>query len=184
MSKSKSKPSWKLVVFIFIVLMIILTLANSGNKKAANNPVVAANQSQPVANKQLPAIGQAVRDGKFEFTLTKIDCGATSVGTGYLTKTAQGQYCLLSMSVKNIGDHSQSLIASNQYLYNATGQQYSADDVATMYESPDNNAWYDNINPGNSVTGTVVFDIPKDQAPVTASLHDSLYSGGVKVSLK
>jgi hypothetical protein len=34
------------------------------------------------------------------------------------------------------------------------------------------------------VTGDIIFDIPKDQTPVTAELHDSAFSGGVKVSLQ
>jgi len=29
-----------------------------------------------------------------------------------------------------------------------------------------------------------VFDLPKDKTPVTAELHDSAFSGGVKVNLQ
>jgi hypothetical protein len=77
------------------------------------------------------------------------------------------------------------LFSSNQKLLNADGKQYSADDTATMYASSDGSgSWYNNINPGNSVEGTIVFDIPKDQTPVTAELHDSAFSGGVKVNLQ
>jgi hypothetical protein len=37
--------------------------------------------------------------------------------------------------------------------------------------------------PGNSLTGTVVFDIPVDAVPASLELHDSLFSGGVTVTL-
>lgn len=66
----------------------------------------------------------------------------------------------------------------------SAGQEYSADDTATMYNSTDTaSTWYNDINPGNSVGGVIVFDIPKDQTPVSAELHDSAFSNGVKVNL-
>lgn len=49
--------------------------------------------------------------------------------------------------------------------------------------APSGSTWYNDINPGNSVEGVVVFDIPKDQTPTTAELHDSSPSNGIKVSL-
>ncbi|MPY81264.1 MAG: DUF4352 domain-containing protein [Actinophytocola sp.] len=39
------------------------------------------------------------------------------------------------------------------------------------------------VNPGNSVKGIVVFDIPKNVEPVELVLTDSMFSGGVTVSL-
>lgn len=39
------------------------------------------------------------------------------------------------------------------------------------------------INPGNQVTGVVVFDIPKNVKLTRLELHDSPFSGGVPVSL-
>ena len=42
---------------------------------------------------------------------------------------------------------------------------------------------WDNINPGNTVNAKIVFDMPKDANPATLELHDSMLSGGVKVSL-
>ena len=35
-----------------------------------------------------------------------------------------------------------------------------------------------------SVSGDIIFDIPKGVTPVTAVLHDSAFSGGVKVNLQ
>ncbi len=87
------------------------------------------------------------------------------------------------VKVTNIGDGAQSLFSSNQYLLNAQGQRYSADDMATMYASPNSSSWYSDVNPGNSVEGIIVFDIPKDQIPVTAQLHDDAFSSGVKINL-
>jgi hypothetical protein len=39
------------------------------------------------------------------------------------------------------------------------------------------------INPGNSVSGIVVFDVLTGQTPDHLELHDSLFSGGVTVNV-
>ena len=48
----------------------------------------------------------------------------------------------------------------------------------------DNKTFLEDINPGNSVVGTVVFDVPKGTKVTELELHDSAFSGGVKVALK
>ena len=176
---------------VIVLLAIIGGAAGGGNKTGNNSSTTNTNETQnaeQAKTESKPAmakIGEPARDGKFEFTVKSVECGKTSVGTNqYLTKTPQGQYCFMAVSVKNIGDQAQSLFSANQKLLNAQNQQYAADDTATLYAAPNGSSWYSNINPGNSVEGIIVFDIPKDQTPVTAELHDSAYSGGVKVSLQ
>lgn len=131
-------------------------------------------------------IGEEADDGKFAFTVTNIKCGEPTVtdSSGYLTKAAQGQYCLLTLSVKNIGDKQQLFSESDQKLLNSAGQQYSPDSTATLYNSGNSDVFLSQINPGNTVSGVLVYDIPVGQTPVTAELHDSSLSGGVKVNLQ
>lgn len=131
-------------------------------------------------------IGQPVRDGKFEFTVNTIKCGETVVGTNeYLQAKAQGQFCRVNLTIKNIGNEAQSMFADNQKLIDGSNRQYSCDSDGTIYAAPSGGGtWYDQINPGNSVTGDILFDVPAGVTPVTAELHDSSFSGGVKVSLQ
>ena len=39
------------------------------------------------------------------------------------------------------------------------------------------------INPGNRVTGTLIYDVPEGTKLTSIELHDSVFSGGVKVPL-
>jgi len=173
-------------ILFFFQILFFASLAN-GVKTATTSPTGSTQSSSSSNSKpaEVAKIGQAVRDGKFEFTVTGFTCGKTSVGDNpYLMKQAQGQFCMLNLTIKNIGDQQQSLLSSDQKLFNAAGQEYSADDTATMYNSTDTaSTWYNDINPGNSVSGVIVFDLPKDQTPVSAELHDSAFSNGVKVNL-
>lgn len=192
MSKDKTGNWFKrhkilTVVGVLVILAVIGGAAGGGNK--TNNSSSTSNSSQPTGSKanttaQLAKIGQPVRDGKFEFTVNKQTCGQTSVGDQYVNKTAQGQYCVLSITVKNIGNEAQTFDSSNEYVYDASNNKLSADGTASSYDNSGDEAFLNEINPGNSVTGNVVFDVPKTITPITAELHDSGFSGGVKVSLQ
>jgi len=192
MATNKKDKNWfkrhKILTVIggFFVFCIVIGVAGGGkDTPSSSNGSTASSDSSTKATATMAKIGEAVKDGKFEFTVTSMDCGHASVGTDqYLSKTAQGQYCLLNMTVKNIGNEAQTLDGSSQVVYNAQNQKYSADSAAAFYVNPTNSTFLNQINPGNTVTGVVAFDIPKDQTPVTAELHDSSFSSGVKVSLQ
>lgn len=172
------------VILAFVVIGLIAAAAGGGKSDPSTASNKAANDSKQ--STALAKVGQPVRDGKFEFTANSLKCGEASIGSQYLNKTAQGQFCRLNLTVKNIGNEAQSLDSSSQYLFNAAGQKYAADGTATLYAEPSgaSSTWYSDVNPGNSVTGNIIFDIPKDQTPAMAGLHDSAFSGGVKVNVQ
>ncbi len=191
MSEEKKK-SWfarhkiLTVILAFIVIGVIAN-ASSGGSKSSNNSSSNGSDVTKAEDKKttVAKLNEAARDGKFEFVVKKVECGTTTIGTNeYLKKNAQGQFCLMTLSVKNIGNEAQSFFGSNQKLLNAQNQQYAADDAAGIYVDQNYSTLFSNINPGNSVEGVVVFDIPKDQTPVSAELHDSSMSSGVKVNLQ
>lgn len=182
------KKNKVLVIFLVFAVFIGIGLTSSAPKtpELRGSSDVARSttaNSKPTAP-QIPKIGTPVKDGKFEFVIKSIQCGQPTVGSNeYLTKTAQGEFCSLTLSIKNIGNEAQGLFSANQKLLNGQGQKFSADDTATLYAAPNSQVPYSNINPGNTVEGVIVFDIAKGAIPTTAELHDSAYSRGVKVSL-
>lgn len=173
---------------VFLLGQIIFVVAMVGGVKevAKNNPspTSSTNSSKTSTAQPTVKIGQVANDGKFAFTITSVECNHPNVGSDYTTKTAQGQYCLVNMTVKNIGNEAQMLDASSQYLYNAQNQKYTADSMASYAANPSGATFLENINPGNSVTGIFVFDLPKGVTPTIAELHDSPFSGGVKINLQ
>ena len=176
------------VIGIIILIAIIGGAAGGGNKSNTSNTDdkggsgVTKSEDKPAT---VAKLNEVARDGKFEFVVKGVECGKTTIGTNqYLTKNAQGQFCLMTVSVKNIGNEAQGFFGTNQKLLNAQNQQYAADDTAGAYLDQNYSTLFSNINPGNSVEGVIVFDIPKDQTPVNAELHDSALSSGVKVSLQ
>jgi uncharacterized protein DUF4352 len=48
---------------------------------------------------------------------------------------------------------------------------------------PDSESFLTEINPGNSVNGILVFDVPQGLAPAAIELHESMFSSGALVTL-
>ncbi|MFI6909863.1 DUF4352 domain-containing protein [Nonomuraea sp. NPDC050394] len=126
-------------------------------------------------------IGDVVKDGKFSFKVTRLERRG-QVGGEFLNKDAQGVFLLVHVTVKNIGDEAQAFSGSAQKLFDGKGAEYEASSEAAIYLQ-DSKSLYEKINPGNSVRGVVLFDIPKTVKPAAIELHDSMFSGGVKVDL-
>jgi hypothetical protein len=78
------------------------------------------------------------RDGEFEVTVSKVDCGATRVRSDLLDEKAQGVFCLVDVTVKNIGDEAL--------------RQRGQCDVPRADQ------------PRNSVKGKLVLDVPEGTA--------------------
>lgn len=137
---------------------------------------------EPAAEPAAPGIGTPARDGKFEFTVTSVEADVARVGDDLFGKDAQGQFTLVHVTVTNIGDEAQYFDGSSQKLVDAQGRTHSADGSAAIYLG-DAESFLNQINPGNTVQGTVVFDIPANATPASLELHDSPFSGGVTVSV-
>lgn len=150
--------------------------------KAAATSGSSASTNQEKPKDEDPGLNTPVRDGKFEFVVTKVQPGVKQVGDQYLNQQAQGQYVLISVTVKNIGDKPQTMFDSNQKLTDDQGRSFSPDSGAAIYVK-NNDIWMKEINPGNKLTGTLVYDMPVGAKPVKLELHDSMFSGGVTVSL-
>jgi len=131
----------------------------------------------------LPGLNTAVKDGKFEFVVASVSCGHASVNRAFVSRSAQGQFCLVGLSVRNVGTKSQTFADAFQKAIGPTGDSYGADTAAGLLANMDGANVWTQINPGNKVSGTIVFDIPATTTISTVELHDSALSHGVTVKI-
>ena len=172
------RSPWKvgcLIVAILGVLALVgvgglLALLAHSAKEVSKNPEINA-------PKHAYALGQPAKDGKFTFTVTKV-ARASHIGDSMTGSDAQGVFVVLTVTVSNHGTKAQMLDASDQKLI-AGGKTYDADTNVFV----DSKAFLNNINPGNSVTAKIAFDVPKSAKPSQLVMHDSPFSNGVRISL-
>lgn len=172
------------VLAALVVVGVVLsggdgTSGDSDDTTATGTSTPSGKQREPKS----PGVGDVVKDGKFSFRITKIDKGLTQVGEDFTASKAQGQYILVHVTVRNIGDEAQLFDGAAQKLIDSEDRQYDTDSAAAL-NLKDSNAFLNNINPGNSVSGILLFDVPKDFSIKAIELHDSPFSGGVEIGLR
>ena len=198
------KPLYKRAWFIILAVIVVIAIgSNLGGSDEADTDASAsgagvADAAAPAGDAAAPAaepavetvaesgnagIGEAAADGKFNFVVNGVDCSATELGDQYFGTTAQGQFYIVDVTISNIGDKAQSFFGDNATLFNAEGQEFSADSEAAIYLA-DSASLYEEINPGNTLNSKVVFDVPAGTTPTAIELHDSAFSGGVTVDLQ
>lgn len=127
------------------------------------------------------SIGEAGRDGAFEFTVSRIDCGVAQIGDSFVNQTAVGQFCLAEVTVHNAGKDPATFADGLQRAYGPDGDRYAADSAAGILANSEQQLFQNQINPGNRVTGVVVYDIPRDSHIAELELHSSEDTAGLRV---
>lgn len=129
------------------------------------------------------AIGEPAADGQFTFTVHSFECGIPQLGNNRFSRAkAKGEFCVAEMTVENTGDEAALMSGSSQYLY-IGDKEYEADTDAIFADKRAEAFFLEDINPGLSVEGIVVWDVPPGSSPDRLELHDSAFSGGVTVEL-
>ncbi|MFE1595945.1 DUF4352 domain-containing protein [Nocardia sp. NPDC058705] len=174
----RKKKVWPWVLGGFVLAVLVLFGGCAALIGTAANEVAKAEESKAVA---APA-GTEVRDGKFGFTVTKVDPPVTTVGDNeFLRKTAQGEFILVYVDVANTSNVAQSYFGSNQKLVDDQGREFANDTAAEINVNDQLSA---EINPGNKTSMILVFDVPTGTVPAAIEFHDSAFSDGARVALK
>ncbi|WP_051020369.1 serine/threonine-protein kinase [Nocardia araoensis] len=125
-------------------------------------------------------VGTPVRDGKFEFVVTKVDAGVSRVGL----QTAAGSFLIVTLAVRNISDEPKWFLPLGQRLLDARNTPFDHNATATMWQNTRQRLGYSfELRPGQSATTQLVFDLPATVTPDHLELHDFVLSNGVRVAL-
>ena len=144
-------------------------------------------EEQPAEDKAAPAeygMGDAVAADGWEITVDKVEDGISTVGTEFLNTQAQGQFVKVSVAVKNTTSEPAFFYEDNIKLGDDKGNAYSSDSEAGLYADEDSILFLEEINPGNTAEGVLVFDVPKDVSPDRLTFEGGIFSDPVEISLK
>lgn len=167
---------------LFILVGVMSVLGGSSTDTQVGDGGSTGGSTEAPVEVAESQVGTAVRDGSFEFVVTSIDCSQSTVGKGAFKSTANGVYCVVNVTVENIGTEAGMFDADSQYLYDGEGRQFGGSSDA-LYAFVDTNAFLEDVNPGIKIEAILLFDIPVDAVPAYLELHDSVFSGGVKVTI-
>jgi len=175
-------------VMVAVVLLVLFGVGKCGSGDESSNstssrPSTSSRTAPASATPSVAPAGSAVRDGKFEFRVLDMQRAAQAgdPSNPFMIAKPQGEFIILTLSVRNIGDRPQSYFGSNQTLIDTAGREYGADSKADMWM---NDGIMADINPGNAIQVRVAFDVPPGTQPAELEVHDSMFSGGAKIRLR
>jgi hypothetical protein len=170
-----------LVAVFFLVAMCSVATGGGSGSPSSSSPGAA---SDPGDAQEEPSVGlnQAITSGDLEFTVHEHECGIDRVGNGSFGSDAQGQFCRVSVSIKNVGDEGVYFTSGDAKLTNAAGQEFEASTEAAMYDA-DSESIFEQINPGNSLSSSLYFDVPADMTPIAIELRGGFIADPAVVSL-
>jgi hypothetical protein len=182
----KKRKKWPWVVGGLAVVMLAgcagaFALVGAGAKSVSDG-LNEMDGNQKGQNAVAAEMNKPAKDGKFEFTVSKMKCGVDSVG-GQFGEKAQGEFCLVSVSVTNVADTAETFNDSSQQAIDGKGKTYDVDSAAGTYANKDSSTFLESINPGNTVKGDLVFDVPEGTKLSAVVLHESMFTAGIKVPL-
>jgi archaellum component FlaG (FlaF/FlaG flagellin family) len=165
----KKRRLQTIVVAVIISAIAVLGILTHLGHRAHKSTQSSAQSSESTAPAQAPQVklNQEARDGQLSFTVTSVDT----------SNVAQGTAVNVHMTVKNVGSRPATFWTNNQRVW-IGGRSIMPDVQATAKAGPTSLR----INPGDSATSVVTFDVPADNTTVeTIELHDAALSAGVNV---
>jgi hypothetical protein len=173
---------------IAVVLLAVVGLPRLLSPHARGDSTISAGQaivpSGPERLARYAPMGREVQDADLAFTISAVDCGATTLN-GPVTRTAQGQFCFVTLNVKNDGRAPATFIAGLQLLMDRQNRRFGPD-LPTTTAHPANtghDVMEAVVNPGNDLDAVLVFDVPPDAQLVAASLRQATTGPGAFVDL-
>jgi hypothetical protein len=155
-----------------IALVIALGLTGS------SVPAFASGLSSSNSATKLPQIATT---GDFSMTFSKIDCTKKKIGSGWASSTADGVYCIVTATMKNISKKSAYIPASDITLVDSGDNEFEHESGLSMYLK--GTFFLDKVSPGNKKTGYLVYDVPKGTKPSQLVISGGWFSDDVIVKL-
>lgn len=173
------------VILAIVLIAVISGIAGSGKGgSSSSNGNSNTTASQPSGAKT-GKVGQTVADGDLAFTVNSVTT-TSSVGNSYVAKTAQGIYYVISVKIDNNGKDTKTINASDFNVVDNQGRKfdYSNDGQMAMEESTGTtDLFLQQIQPGLSITGKIIFDVPKDATGLRLLAQGGLFTDGVSIDL-
>jgi hypothetical protein len=190
------KRWWFWLIVIVVLIALVSALGGGGDETGTRSADSTSSDEQQAgggekeAKAEKPAeesahgIGDTVAADDWEITVDEVEDGVSKVGDEYLGAEAQGQFVQISLSVKNTGSEPDYFFEDDIKLADDQDNTYSADSEAGIYAAKDNILFLEEINPGNTAKGVLVFDVPEDVDPSRLTFAGGLFADPVEISLK
>lgn len=190
----EKKQNWfmrhKLVTGILVIVVVFMLIGslNGGSNTSTSNGSNDQASSSEEAN-QAPAmamLNQPAQSGDLAFTATKV-VDAKTLGNAYTKKNAQGVFKVVSLKIDNTGKETKTVDSSMLKLRDGQGRTFERSidgQTAKGMTEGSVDLFLQQVQPGLSVNGDIVFDVPADATDLVLVVRGGLFEDETEISLK
>ena len=183
---STSQPKKKktgLWIALGIVAVIIIAVAVSGGKGSSSMPAsagaTASGTAQPKAGMdKVYAVSEAASVDGCNMVVNGV---TKSNGTEYDTPQSGNEYVIVNVTISNSGKEN---LAYNPFYFKMQNSQGQITDMSFSSINQDTALNSGELAPGGTVTGTVVFEQPANDAGLVLQYQDNVFADGTKLQFK
>ncbi len=175
------KKFLKIVGFIILGLIVIGIIGSAGKKGGTSS----TSNTTPQTKVEAAKIGETVQDGDLAFTATSVTT-ANSLGNTYTSSKAQGIFYVVTLKIENKGKETKTIDSSMITLTDDQGRKFDRSiegQTAKGLSQGKVDLFLQQVQPGLSVTGDIVFDIPKDATGLKLVVKSSLFGTSQQIDL-
>jgi hypothetical protein len=209
-SSKPKKPIYKRVWFWILVVIAVIVIANlagggdddttadaGDSTTTAQDATDSADTTDPADTTDEPVdnaeeaeegtnavIGEPVTVDDWEVTVVALGEPVEAVGPDMFNTEAQGIFVPVQLKVTNNASQAEYFFADDFVLVDDQGREFSYSSDATIYGASDGAvSLLDEINPGNSLEGTLYYDVPVDATIVAMQVSGGLFTAPVTIAL-
>lgn len=168
LSKFKELSMIKKILFIGLIVVVVGAVAGAGSKgdpkKDDKNKDDETNEVSD--EKKQYGIGEVVKVGKVDYLINSVEV-TKQIGGEYVNTTAKDTFLIIDISITNNEKEALNVADSFFKLFNGENE-YSSDSTGAIYLN-DNSIIFKELNPGVTLQGKIVFDVPEAVATANES---------------
>lgn len=149
----------------------------------------AAEAEEPAADEDADGgesfgVGDSFAVNDWSITINSVGERTPTIGDEFLNTEAQGEFLPVDLTVTNDGSSGSHFFASDFVAVDDQDREFNYSSDATIYGASDGAvSLLDEINPGNSIEGTLYFDVPEGTDITALDINAGFLSDPVRVSL-
>lgn len=172
-------------VIAFVAIMIIGAISGGGKNTSTTSNNSGETKSDTKKEEVVAKLNDTVSDKDLAFTATNVST-AKSLGNSYTKKEAQGTFYIVTLNVKNTGKETATIDSSMIKITDSQGRKFDRSiegQTAKGLSQGKVDMFLQQVQPGLSVTGDIVFDLPDDATDLKLLVKGGLFGTEKQISL-
>lgn len=150
---------------------------------SADEDEASSDEGEESEDVEVASLGEPVVVGDWEITVVSVGERTAQVGDEFLSTEAQGEFLPVEVTLTNNGSSAENFFASDFVVIDADDREFSYSSDASLYSGDAGLSILDEVNPGNTLSGYLYFDVAETADIQKVHINDGWFADPIEVNL-